>query len=114
TAPRGAESSARKMMLNGRARVFMTGLLRRVCCGCKLLGRLVSSDWNLERAAGRGLTAGIRLRTEHADRMVRSARSGGLQIRKEQTRTWIVLFLAGGDVPSNARYVGVFGEKGPN
>src|SRR5438552_10790214 len=41
----------------------------------------------------------------------RSARSGGLQIRKEQTRTWIVLFLAGGDAVSKARFIGRFEEK---
>src|SRR5881409_3814803 len=70
TAPRGAENSARKMKLNGRARVFITSLLRRVCCGCKLLGRLISFVWNSERTAGRGLMPGIRLRTEHAARMV--------------------------------------------
>src|SRR5438552_14203855 len=43
----------------------------------------------------------------------RSARKGGLQIRKEQTRTRIDLFLAGGDGRSTARYAGVFGEKRP-
>src|SRR5437867_7636376 len=58
------------MKLNGRARVFITSLLRRVCCGCKLLGRLISFVWNSERTAGRGLMPGIRLRTEHAARMV--------------------------------------------
>src|SRR6266481_1832998 len=64
------------MMLKGRARVFITSLLRRVCCGYKLLGRLICFVWNSERTAGRGLMPGIRLRTEHADRMVAFSAKG--------------------------------------